>query len=118
MGVVNRELAQHHALRSDDGVEVAIRGGDIVVRRGGWLAELLVAERRLPMALATAHDADDVVRSTHSVSPDSSSKASAATTSRLMPRVSAVTHVPCRCRREPGVRPNHPLALASSRRAR
>jgi hypothetical protein len=66
--MVNRELALHVALRSDDGVEVANLGGDIVVRRAGWLARmlrescppwpqevLLVAERRLPMAVATAH---------------------------------------------------------------
>jgi hypothetical protein len=66
--MVNRELALHFALRSDDGVEVGILGGDIVERRAGllarmlrkscppWLQEvLLVAERRLPMALATAH---------------------------------------------------------------
>jgi hypothetical protein len=58
--MVNRELALRFALRSDDGVEVGIVGGDIVVRRGGWLAlmlrescppwlqeVLLVVERRL-----------------------------------------------------------------------
>ena len=37
----NRELTPHLALRSDDGVEVGILGGDIVVRRGGWLARVL-----------------------------------------------------------------------------
>src|SRR5215467_156035 len=59
-------LALHFALRSDDSVEVGVLGGDITVLRGGWLARmlrgrtgsqmqevLLVAERRLPMALAT-----------------------------------------------------------------
>jgi hypothetical protein len=64
--MVNRELALHFALRSDDNVEVGILGGDIVVRRAGWLARmlrescpswlqevLLVAEPRLPMGLAT-----------------------------------------------------------------
>jgi hypothetical protein len=39
--MVNREPAQHSALRSDDGVEVGILDGDIVVRRGGWLARML-----------------------------------------------------------------------------
>jgi hypothetical protein len=70
-----RELVLHFALRSDDGVEVGILGGDIVVRRAGWLARmlrescprrlqevLLVAERRLPMAIATAHYMGDAVR--------------------------------------------------------
>ena len=73
--MVNRELALHFALRSDDGVEVGILGGNILVRRGGWLARalrescppwlqevLLVAERRLPMALATAHYTGGVLR--------------------------------------------------------
>ncbi len=72
-GVVNRELALHFALRSDDNVEVAIL--DIVVRRAGWLARalrescpawlqevLLVAERRLPMALVNAHYGGGVLR--------------------------------------------------------
>jgi hypothetical protein len=71
----DRELALHFALRSDDGVAVGILGGGIVVRRVGclarmlqgswprWLQEvLLVAERRLPMALATAHYTGDAVR--------------------------------------------------------
>jgi hypothetical protein len=57
------EPALHFALRSDDGVEVGILGGDVVVRRAGWRARmprescprwlqevLLVAEGRLPMA--------------------------------------------------------------------
>jgi len=35
---VNREIALHFALGSDDNVAVGIIGGDIVVRRGGWLA--------------------------------------------------------------------------------
>ena len=39
--MVHRELAMHHALRTDDGVEVGILGGDIVVRGGGWLARML-----------------------------------------------------------------------------
>jgi len=71
------EPAARHALRarSDDGVEVGILGGDIVVSRGGWVAGmlrescppwlqevLLVAERRLPMALATAHYAGGVLQ--------------------------------------------------------
>ena len=56
------------------GVAAAI-GGDIVVRRAGWLARilresctpwlqevLLVAERRLRMALATAHCTGGVLR--------------------------------------------------------
>src|SRR5215469_9696022 len=73
--MVNREAALHFALRSDFGVDVGILGGDIVVRRGGWLARmlrescpswlqemLLVAERRLPMALATAHYTGGVLR--------------------------------------------------------
>ncbi len=68
--MVNRELALHFALRSDDNVEVGILGGDIVVRRGGWLARSLrescphwlqevlwVAER-----LATAHYTGGVLR--------------------------------------------------------
>lgn len=38
--MVNRELAPHFALRSDD-AEVGILGGDIVVRRAGWLARML-----------------------------------------------------------------------------
>jgi hypothetical protein len=38
---VNRELARHFALRSDDGVEVGILGGDIVVGRAGWLARAM-----------------------------------------------------------------------------
>ncbi len=72
--MVNRELA-HFTLGSDDGVEVGILGGDIVVRRGGWLARmlrescppwlqevLLVAERRLPMAVTTAHYTGGVLR--------------------------------------------------------
>ncbi len=72
--MVNRELALHFALRSDDNVEVGI-DGDIVVRRAGWLARmlrescphwlqevLLVAERRLPMAFATAHYTGGVLR--------------------------------------------------------
>jgi hypothetical protein len=33
-----RDLALHFALRSDDHIEVGILGGDIVVRRAGWLA--------------------------------------------------------------------------------
>jgi hypothetical protein len=62
-------------LRSDDSVEVGILGGDIVVRRAGWLARtlrescppwlqevLLVRERRLPMGLATAHYTGGVLR--------------------------------------------------------
>jgi hypothetical protein len=52
---------------------VGILGGDIVVRRAGWLARLrdhctawlrevlFVAERRLPMALATPHYAGGVL---------------------------------------------------------
>jgi hypothetical protein len=73
--MVNRELALHFALRSDDGIEVGILGGDIVARRAGWLAQmlrescptwlqevLLVAERRLPMALASAHYTGGVLR--------------------------------------------------------
>jgi hypothetical protein len=73
--MVNHELALHFALRSGDNVEVGILGGDIVVRRGGWLARMLrescrpwlqevlfVAERRLPMALATAHYTGGVLR--------------------------------------------------------
>ena len=67
-GIVNREPALHFAFRSNDDVEAGTPCGDIVVRRPGWLARalrescpawlqevLLVAERRLPMALATAH---------------------------------------------------------------
>ena len=66
--MVNQELALHYGLRSDDCVEVGILGGDMVVRRPGWLARmvresrprwlqevLLGAERWLPMALATVH---------------------------------------------------------------
>ena len=65
----------HFALRSDDDVEVSILGGDIVMRRGSWLARmvrescptwlqevLLVRERRLPMALAMAHYMGGVLR--------------------------------------------------------
>jgi hypothetical protein len=40
-GMENREPAVHFALRSDDNVEVGILGGDIVVRRAGWLARAL-----------------------------------------------------------------------------
>ena len=40
-GMVNRQLALHFALRSDDNVEVGILGGDIVARRGCWLARML-----------------------------------------------------------------------------
>jgi hypothetical protein len=39
--MVNRELALHFALRSNDGVEVGMPGGDLVVRRAGWLARML-----------------------------------------------------------------------------
>lgn len=39
--MVNRELAQRFALRTADGVEAEILGGDVVVRRGGWLARAL-----------------------------------------------------------------------------
>ena len=73
--MVNRELALRFALRSDDNVDVGILGGDIVVRRAGWLARtvrescprwlqevLLVAERRVPMALAAAHYTGGVLR--------------------------------------------------------
>ena len=73
--MVNRELALHFALRSDVDVEVGILGGDIIVRRGGWLARMLrescppwvqevlmVAEQRLPMAMATAHYTAGVLR--------------------------------------------------------
>jgi hypothetical protein len=73
--MVNRELNLHFALRSDDSVEVGILGDDIVARRGGCLARmlrescppwvqevLLVAELRLPMALATAHYTGGVLR--------------------------------------------------------
>jgi hypothetical protein len=73
--MVNRDLALHFALLSDDGFEVGILGGDIVVRRAGWLARmlrescprwlqevLLVPERRLSMALATAHYTSGVLR--------------------------------------------------------
>ncbi len=62
-------------LRSDDGVEVGIIGDDIVVRRAGWLCRmaqesfpprlqevLMVVERWLPIALATAHYAGGVLR--------------------------------------------------------
>jgi hypothetical protein len=40
-GMVNREPAVHFALRSHDNVEVGILGGNIVVRRAGWLARML-----------------------------------------------------------------------------
>ncbi len=73
--MVKREVALHFALRSDDYVEVGILVGEIVVRGAGWLARmlrescppwlqevLLVAERRLPMALATAHYTGGVLR--------------------------------------------------------
>jgi hypothetical protein len=63
VGKVNRELAWHFALRSDGDVEVGILGGDIVVRRTGWLGRmlrescprwlqevLLVAKQGLPIA--------------------------------------------------------------------
>jgi hypothetical protein len=75
---VPQQLAQHFALRSDDSVEVGILGGDIGVRRAGWLARtlrescprwlqevLLVAEQGLPMALATA----DTRRTSARISP-------------------------------------------------
>jgi hypothetical protein len=67
-GTVNRQLALHFALRPADNVEVGGLGGDIVARRAGrlaralrescprWLQEVLVvAQRPLPMAPATAH---------------------------------------------------------------
>lgn len=56
--MVNRELALHFALRPDDGVEVGVLGGDVVVRRAGrrmlqeacarWLQEVSWSQRRSP----------------------------------------------------------------------
>lgn len=40
---MNRELALHFALRSDDNVELGILGGDSAARRAGWLARALPA---------------------------------------------------------------------------
>ena len=39
--MVNRHAARTSALRSDHSVDVGILGGDIVVRRAGWLPLML-----------------------------------------------------------------------------
>ena len=72
--MVNRELALHFALRSDNGVEVGILGGDIVVRRAGWLARCCGSCAPLAAggAVGRRAAAADGARDRRSVSPSSS----------------------------------------------